>query len=107
METDILIFSWITVTRVQTVSSGLAIAVVDLDRDGTEDIILGDNSTMTLRIFSGTGEFRFNETLSLPLPSDQGNIWNITVSDVNMDSKPDIAVNMASADNLGTIRVFI
>jgi hypothetical protein len=84
-----------------------AIAVVDLDRDGTEDIILGDNSTMTLRIFSGTGEFRFNETLSLPLPSDQGNIWNITVSDVNMDSKPDIAVNMASADNLGTIRVFI
>jgi hypothetical protein len=84
-----------------------AIAIADLNQDGLEDIILGDNSSMTLRIFSGTGEFSFNETLSLPLPSDQGSIWNITVSDINMDGNPDIAVNMASADNLGTIRIFL
>jgi len=84
-----------------------AIATADLNQDGLEDIILGDNSSMTLRIFLGTGESSFKETLSMPLPSNQGNIWNITVSDTNMDGKPDIAVNMTSADNLGTIRVFV
>jgi hypothetical protein len=101
--------SWnlLTDTGLPDSSSTSAIASADLNQDGLEDIILGDNSSMTLRIFLGTGEFSFKETLSLPLPPDQGNIWNITISDINRDGKPDIGVNMASADNLGTIRVFV
>jgi len=84
-----------------------AIAFADINGDGIEDVILGDNSTMTLRLFLGQKEFKFKETMSLPLPSDQGSIWNITISDVNIDNKPDIVVNMASSDNLGTVRVFV
>jgi hypothetical protein len=84
-----------------------AIAVADLDRDGIADLVLGDNSTMTLRVFKGLGNYKFRESVTLPLPLNQGYIWNIRISDINMDGKPDIAVNLSSSDNLGTIRVFV
>lgn len=88
-------------------SSLHAIAVADINGDGIDDIILGDNSSMTLRVFLGQGNYKFKEALSLPLPKDQGFIWNITVTDLNNDNRPDFAVNMVSADNLGGIRVFV
>jgi len=84
-----------------------AIGVADINGDGIEDVVLGDNSTMTLRIFLGEGDYKYKESKSLPLPPNQGYIWNTRIQDINNDGRPDIAVNMASADNLGTIRVFI
>jgi len=84
-----------------------ALAVADINGDGIDDVILGDNSSMTLRIFSGQGGYKFKEALSLFLPKDHGFIWNIAVTDLNNDNKPDIVVNMTSSDDLGAIRVFV
>lgn len=71
-----------------------AIAVADINGDGVEDVIVGDNSTTTLRVFLGEGDYKFKEVLSLPLPKDQEFVRNITVTDLNNDGKPDIVVNM-------------
>lgn len=84
-----------------------AIAVADINGDGLEDIVLGNNLTMSLDIFLGIGTYKFSKITSLPLPVNHGYIWNIRVRDINRDGKPDIIVNMASADNEGTIRIFI
>src|SRR5262249_4909224 len=68
------------------------VALADVTQDGLPDLILLSAGNNTIQIFSGTGPGTFsNVAFTLNLPAQSG-ATAMTVTDINGDALPDIAV---------------
>ncbi|HZL98459.1 MAG TPA: VCBS repeat-containing protein, partial [Terriglobales bacterium] len=87
-----------------------AIAVADLNGDGLDDVVWGDESTKRLRVFFQTPAGEFEELAASREPSFENHPTSIRIADVDGDGKPDVVMMYTyftpDETKLGGFRVF-
>jgi len=87
-----------------------AIAVADLNGDGLDDVVWGDESAKRLRVFFQTPAGEFEELAASREPSFENHPASIRIADVDGDGKPDVVMMYTyftpDETKLGGFRVF-
>ncbi len=81
-----------------------AIAVADLDGDGSKDLVVACNASDSITVLMGAGGVYGGTPRFLPIGIAGAGAWDVVVADFNGDGRPDIAVSLQTA---GKIAVFL
>jgi hypothetical protein len=73
------------------------VEIVDMNRDGRADLIVGANTGIQVLLGDGTGKFA--PAAGSPFATGKG-AWRVTVADFNGDGKPDVATRCIDAKRL-------
>lgn len=71
---------------IPTANGPRSVIVADVDRDGLPDLVVGTDTTLSIELGLGGGQFR--RKVEVPLAAGAG----LAVADVNRDGKPDVIV---------------
>src|SRR5947209_6388746 len=67
------------------------VAIADFNRDGRNDIAIGNTADGTVTIYLNQGDGTFREARGSPF-KDAANPNDLAVADVNRDSNPDLVI---------------
>jgi hypothetical protein len=83
----------------QTFAAGDApygIAVVDLENNGTQDLIVADSGSGDISVLLGNGDGTFQPQVPYLASGAPNSVWGVTVGDFNGDGFPDVAAATAT-----------